>query len=153
MQAKPLLEQLDWFFTSINWTSEYPNTTVTPLARPTSDHVSCKVSIGTKIPRSNVFRFENYWASHSTFLATVEESWKKPTGNLVNSVSVISAKLKRLRYDLKQWSKGLSNIKLLIDNCNKVISYMDTVEEFRPLFNPEWNLRNIVKHQLGVLLK
>lgn len=69
------------------------------------------------------------------------------------SVAVLSAKFKRLRYDLKQWSKGLSNIRLLIDNCNRVIKYLDTVEEFRSLYNPEWNLRNIVKQQLSKLLK
>jgi endonuclease/exonuclease/phosphatase family metal-dependent hydrolase len=60
MQNDPLLEQLDWFFTSVNWTADYPNTMVTPMARPTSDHVPCRVSIGTNIPKSNVFRFENF---------------------------------------------------------------------------------------------
>lgn len=72
---------------------------------------------------------------------------------MLNSVSVLSAKFKRLRYDLRQWSKGISNIKLLINSCNKVIKFLDTVEEFRPLFNPEWNLRNLVKQQLCSLLK
>lgn len=57
MQAEPLLEQLDWFFTSIDWTTVFPNTMVTPLARPTSDHVPCKVAIGTNIPKANIFRF------------------------------------------------------------------------------------------------
>ena len=30
MQEDPLLEKLDWFFTSANWTSVYPNTLVLP---------------------------------------------------------------------------------------------------------------------------
>jgi hypothetical protein len=107
---------------------------VTPMARPTSDHVPCRVSIGTKIPRSNVFRFENFWASHSSFLDTVNLSWEKHIRNGSNVVSVISAKFKRLRYDLKQWSKSLSNMKVLIENCNTIIAYLDTVEEFRALF-------------------
>jgi hypothetical protein len=115
--------------------------------------VLCRISIGTRIPKSNVFRFENYWASHGSFLSTVESSWNKCTASLNNSVSVISAKFKRLRYDLRQWSKGLSNIKLLIENCNKVIKYLDTIEEFRSLFNPEWNLRNIIKKKLCSLLE
>lgn len=62
MQSSPLLEQLDWFFTSFAWTPKFPNTMVLPLARITSDHVPCKVAIGTSIPRSNIFCFENYWA-------------------------------------------------------------------------------------------
>lgn len=79
-------------------------------------------------------------------------SWGKPIRNANNIISVISSKFKRLRYDLEQWSKSLSNLKVLIDNCNKVISYLDVVEEFRVLFNPEWNLRKLVKHQLSSLL-
>lgn len=30
MQNEPLLEQLDWFFTSVNWTTDFPNTMVIP---------------------------------------------------------------------------------------------------------------------------
>jgi len=62
-------------------------------------------------------------------------------------------KYKRLRYDLKHWSKGISNLKLLIENCDKVILYPDTLEELRPLLNTEWNLRRIVKNQLMKLLQ
>lgn len=153
MQANLLLEQLDWFFTSVNWTLDFPNTMVTPLARPTSYHVPCRISIETKIPRSKIFRFENYWASHSAFLSTVQHSWNQIGGIRNNIVSSLSAKFKRLRYDLKQWSKGLSNIKLQIENCNKVILYIDTIEEYRNLFNTKWNLRKIVKRQLDTLLK
>lgn len=64
---------------------------------------------------------------------------------MADSVLVLSAKFKRLRYDLKQWSKRISKLKLLIENCNKVTLYLDTLEEPRPLFNTEWNLRRIVK--------
>jgi len=60
MQINPLLEQLDWFFTSINLTIDYPNTEALPLAKITSDHLPCQITIGTKIPKANVFRFENY---------------------------------------------------------------------------------------------
>ena len=68
MQTNPLLEQLDWFFTSPNWTLAFPNTEVLPLAKITSDHIPCRISISTKIPKSNVFRFENFWAEHDDFL-------------------------------------------------------------------------------------
>jgi len=60
MQSDPLLEQLDWFFTSPNWTLDFPNTKVLPLAKITSDHIPCKIIISTQIPRSKVFRFENF---------------------------------------------------------------------------------------------
>lgn len=34
MQTNPLLEQLDWFSTSVNWTLDFPNTMVTPWPGP-----------------------------------------------------------------------------------------------------------------------
>jgi hypothetical protein len=43
MQEQPLLEQLDWFFTSCQWTIKYPNTLVHPLTKPTSDHILCVI--------------------------------------------------------------------------------------------------------------
>ena len=39
-QFPPLLERLDWFFTSISWTNNFPGTTVSSLTNETSDHLS-----------------------------------------------------------------------------------------------------------------
>jgi hypothetical protein len=61
MQNNPLLEQLDWFFISTNWISDYPNSMVLSLANTGSDHVPCVVVIDTSIPKTKLFRFENYW--------------------------------------------------------------------------------------------
>jgi endonuclease/exonuclease/phosphatase family metal-dependent hydrolase len=52
MQQDPLLEQLDWCFTSTNWISDYPSSLMIPLAKTTSDHVPCVVQIGTSIPKA-----------------------------------------------------------------------------------------------------
>ena len=38
-QFPPLLERLDWFFTSISWTNNFPGTTVSSLTNETSDHL------------------------------------------------------------------------------------------------------------------
>jgi hypothetical protein len=43
MQQEPLLEQLDWRFTSVNWISDYPNTLLISLAKTTFDHILCMV--------------------------------------------------------------------------------------------------------------
>ena len=39
MENNPLLEQLNWHFTSVDWAVKYPNTVVLPLGKPMSDHV------------------------------------------------------------------------------------------------------------------
>jgi endonuclease/exonuclease/phosphatase family metal-dependent hydrolase len=63
MQQDPFLEQLDWFFTSVNWTIDYLNTLVLPMAKITSDHIPCRIAIVTSIPKATIFRFENYGLS------------------------------------------------------------------------------------------
>lgn len=67
MQQSPLLEQLDWFFSSTAWTLKFPNTLLKFLARSTLDHTPCVVQIGTDIPKANIFRFENFWIEHEGF--------------------------------------------------------------------------------------
>lgn len=79
MQNSPLLEQVDWFFTSISWTNQYPHTMVLPLAKITSDHLPCKIQIGTNIPRANIFRFENYWFYHPGCIDQITNAWLAPT--------------------------------------------------------------------------
>lgn len=99
MQQDPLLEQLDWFFTTINWLLSYPNSMVKPLGRPISDHVPCNVIIQTKIPKSKLFRFENFWIAHPGFMDVVSSAWAKPIkhGKNHNAASVLCQKLKAVR--------------------------------------------------------
>ena len=101
MQQEPLLEQLDWFFTSNNWMLAYPNTLVMPLAKITSDHVPCKISISTSIPKSNIFRFENFWPQHPGFLEATTTGWSAPVRNQKDSASSIAGKFKNTRQSLK----------------------------------------------------
>ena len=151
MQDPPLLEQLDWFFVSPSWTSSFPNTLVHTLAKPSSDHVPCVVTIQTEIPKASIFRFENFWVDLPGFKECVANSWNKPSFNK-NAIVVLAHKLKCLRYDLKHWCTSLSKIKQLIQNCNSVIVFLDQLEEQRSLSRPEFNFRAIVKLHLEELL-
>jgi hypothetical protein len=75
MQRDPLLEQLDWFFTSSNWISDYPNSIVLPLAKTGSDHVPCVTNIDTTIPKAKIFRFDNYCVDLPCLKECVANSW------------------------------------------------------------------------------
>jgi hypothetical protein len=143
MQADPLLEQIDWFFTCAAWTLHYPNTMVNPLARPTSDHFSCVISVDTSIPKAQVFRFEKHWVRLPGFMDIVQNIWNIDCPS--DSAKVISAKFKLLRKGLKICSQSISAINLIIENCNKFILRLDEFEELRPLHITEWNFRKIVK--------
>ena len=153
MQQTPLLEQLDWFFTTSDWISHYPNTVVFPLAKTASDHVPCVVSIDTNIPKSKVSRFENFWVDMPGFMDCVRNSWEAPVFADLSASAVLTRKFKRLRSDLRAWSKKLSYLKKLTMDCNKVIIFFDQLEEVRPLFRTEFNFRKIVKLHYEHLLK
>jgi hypothetical protein len=75
MQHSPLLEKLDWDFTSAAWTSGFPNTLSFPLSGLGSDHILIHVQIGTDIPRESIFRFENYWIDFDGLHDTVNKYW------------------------------------------------------------------------------
>ena len=113
MQLNPLLEQLDWFFTSSNWNLSYPKTMVKPLGKPVSDHIPVVVTIETNIPKSKLFRFESFWVQHTGFMNVVETSWSKPVHS-TNYATVLCKKFKILRRNLKHWSKGISKLSVAI---------------------------------------
>lgn len=151
MQQNPLLEQLDWHFTSLNWSQSFPNTTVMPLGKPVSDHAPCYVSIDSSIPKTKVFRFEDFWICHPGFFEIVEKSWNKYCF-APNSAALLCKKLKNLRYALKHWSRGISRLTILVENSNRALLELDGIEEKRQLTVPEMNFRLILKKHLLALL-
>jgi hypothetical protein len=150
MQSCPILEQLDWFFTTPNWTLSHPNMQVHPLARPISDHIPCVIKIDTKVPKASVFHFENYWIRRPGFFDVVKNIWNINCHG--SSAHVLSHKFKLLRKALKQWKGHIPDMDLVISNCNAVILLMDELEEKRPLHITEWNFRNIIKNKLNHVL-
>nr|XP_020149932.1 uncharacterized protein LOC109735140 [Aegilops tauschii subsp. strangulata] len=151
MQDTRLLEQLDWFFTSVDWISDYPMTEVLPLAKTAYDHVPCVVTIKTSIPKSNLFRFENYWLELHGFMDCVDSSWQKQSrkGHIT---ARIADKFKSLRICLKRWQKNISKLKTLVCKCNNVIVLLDELEEYMPLYRHESNFRKVVKAHVEKLL-
>jgi exonuclease III len=143
MHSDPLLEQLDWVFTSANWISDYPSTLL-PMSRPTSDHIPCMIQIGTTIPKAQIFRFENYWVDHPGFMDLVKTVWATNV-SASNSATRITTKFKLLRAALKKWSRKLSNLNRLLKICNETLEILDALEEQRSLFTQESNFRKILK--------
>lgn len=45
--------------------------TVQPLSKPISDHIPYAINIGSKVPSSNHFKFENFWVEFLDFLEVV----------------------------------------------------------------------------------
>jgi hypothetical protein len=110
MQKQPLLEQLDWFFTSANWISVYPNSVVLPLAHTKSDYIPCVVNIDTTIPKARIFRFENFWVDQPGFIDCVKKSWSVDSRKNHYS-AIIADKFKCLRYVLKKWQMSILSLR------------------------------------------
>jgi len=129
-QFPPLLERLDWFFTSNSWTSKYSNSLVKTLAMETSDHWPCVVEISTTIPQSSIFRFENYWLSHEEFPQVAVNGWSAPD-HVIDPAKRITAKFKNLRKELRSWKEQLPGLKRTIENIKLVLQLLETVELYR----------------------
>lgn len=151
MQEAPVLEKLDWFFTSEFWTLAFPDTTAIPLAKTTSDHVPVMIKIGTSIPRATIFRFENLWLERHDFKEVVKNVWDQQVQE-VDSAKVIAPKFKRLRKGLKIWASKFSDLKQIIMDTNYMIHFYDTLEEYRSLTTAEANGRTIIKEHLQKIL-
>ncbi|KAG2656100.1 hypothetical protein PVAP13_1KG055054 [Panicum virgatum] len=130
----------------------FPNTLMLPLAHHTSDHVPCMVQIGTSIPKAKIFKFENFWVEHPGFFDVVQGAWNVEVRSS-SSATMVAAKFKNLRRALKRWSKGLSNFKIKIQNCNRVLEVLDKLEENRRLYLHEANFRNILKIHVSRLIR
>lgn len=149
--ASTFTGKYDWVFTSECWSFNYPNTLVLSLSKPVSDYIPCVILIGTSIAKSQTFRFENFWLEHHNFKETVESIWSQPLHE-DNSAKLITAKFKRLRKDLKIWSKNLSNLAGIIKATNATIFMWDLSEEFRDLSLGESNARDMLKEHLLKML-
>jgi hypothetical protein len=82
----------------------------------------------------------------------VQSIWNIPVG-FTDSAKKINAKLKNLRRGLKFWAKNLPCLKKEIQRINEVIDFLDLAEEMRSLTIEEWNLRDILKSHIIVLLQ
>lgn len=152
MQNPPLLEKLDWVFTSSSWDLSFPETSCKALALETSDHYPLVISISTNIPKAHIFRFENCWIHRPGFQDLVSQSWSTPTF-LDDKARNISRKFKSLKGVLKSWSHSFSSLKLCIVNISLTIHFLENLENYRDLSLEEWNFREILREKLLSLLE
>jgi hypothetical protein len=94
-RATPTLERLDRVFINLAWDEILPSTILSSLTRRTSDHVPLKIDISTSIPKSKLFRFENYWVQNAGFRDKAASTWNCQTDNS-EPAAIITAKLKKL---------------------------------------------------------
>ncbi|XP_066351661.1 uncharacterized protein [Miscanthus floridulus] len=150
-KTSPLLEKLDWAFTSNSWALTYPDTSLSALDM-TPYHCPCIVRISTHIPKNGTFRFENYWIQHESFRDLLNQGWSIPTFQLDHAKN-ITAKFKNLRKNFREWQKSISILKTNISNVKSILLFLDILEDYRDLTLAEWNFINFLRTKLNDLLE
>ena len=151
-QPNPLLQKIDWIFTSSSWNIRYPDTSAKGFEMTPSDHCPCLVTISTEIPKPKVFRFENYWLHMPGFQQTLNEVWTATIPQM-DHAKTITAKFKSLRKALREKQASMVNLKSMISNIKLIILFLDLIEESRDLSLQEWNFRTIIRNKLLMLLE
>ena len=118
----------------------------------TSDHVPCLISISTAIPKSHIFRFENYWLHLDDFMNQVSIGWHSDFHHS-DAANLITTKFKNFRKVLKEWKRTLSNLKQNITNVKLTLDWINFMEDFRDLTLAEWNFRALLEEKLISLLQ
>jgi exonuclease III len=71
----PTLVRLDRVFVNHAWNLVFPSSTLSSLARDTSDHVPLIATISTLIPKRGYFRYDTAWSLHASFKNLIRSSW------------------------------------------------------------------------------
>lgn len=104
----PILARLDRCFVNLKWDVFFPNTSLTSLTRAASDHVPLLLQATTRIPKSQVFRFENAWLHHLPFKGMISNAIDVPASGSTNKNFV--RMLKRCRNVCRYWAKSVRSV-------------------------------------------
>lgn len=74
-RESPVLARLDRAFINLDWNNTFPMTHLRSNSRTTSDHVPFVVSADTRVPKPQIFRFENSYLLNQTFLPAALATW------------------------------------------------------------------------------
>nr|XP_051207036.1 uncharacterized protein LOC127322116 [Lolium perenne] len=136
----PTLARLDRALFNQAWNLALPNSSLSSLPRPTSDHFPLLVTASTKIPRAACFRFENSWLKNPLFLPSTLPAWDSPL-TIIDAAGDLAARLKSFRNAAKVWKCTHHFNPKFQNNCSFVIDLLDLFEETRPLSAEELALR------------
>ncbi|CAN6294153.1 unnamed protein product [Urochloa humidicola] len=150
-RASPTLARLDRVLYNVSMSLAFPNSSLTSLPKPVSDHTPIQLRFSTDIPKPNVFRFENAWLKHSDFLQCVLPAWH---GNeRQGATAAVVSSLKAIRHASKAWAWCKRAPPSLHQNCKFVIYLLDVLEEGRTLSAGEFLLRRSCQDALALSLR
>ncbi|OAY72639.1 hypothetical protein ACMD2_16617, partial [Ananas comosus] len=132
-RRNPTLECLDRTFISQDWLLSFPNSFLSALPRPRSDHTPLLLSAHTFVPSARIFRFESFWLQHPALSGVISQAWNSsvPSSDPLNR---FASKIECVQNALKSWSSGLTSvIKEQTATCLRWLGWLDRAEEDRAL--------------------
>ncbi|CAN6162275.1 unnamed protein product [Urochloa humidicola] len=151
-RSTPVLTRLDRVFVNVDQCRSYPNTSLTSVPRPTSDHTPILASLATTIPKANLFRFENAWLRNQSFLPAVLPSWHDAPPH-ADAAGLLAGHLKSTRAAAKVWARRNRAPPLIIPNCKFIILLLDYYEDLRILSADECCARALCQDRLALAIK
>ncbi|XP_057811684.1 uncharacterized protein LOC131025921 [Salvia miltiorrhiza] len=145
--------KLDRFMLNEEWLAVWDQSKVRGLQRTVSDH--CPILLDTKKvdwgPKP--FRFLNAWTRHPDFETVVKESWQR--GGISGwSSFIFKEKIKRLKNDLRVWSKtGFGLVDENVSNLREEILKWDLIDDAIGLEEEEVGKRREAKANLLIQLQ
>jgi len=150
-RASPTLARLDRVFFNNSMSMGFPNSSLTSLPKPTSDHTPILLTVSTSIPKPNLFRFENGWLKDRDFLPSVLPAWHRhPQGG---AAGVLAGALKAVRNASKAWARSKRAPPSLHQNCKFVMYMFDVLEESCVLSSGELFVRQECQEKLAASLR
>ena len=151
-QSPPILAKLDRALVNLQHTVAFPSTSLHALPKPTSDHTPLLLSMSTKIPKSQIFRFENGWLLRQSFVQTVLPAWLD-VRCIEDAAGQLAACLKSVRAASKVWYRRNRAPKHTIPNLKFLIHLFDSLEEERLLSDNEMQARSMCHDMLHQAIK
>jgi hypothetical protein len=147
-QENPVLVRLNHAFFNTAWNDAFPNSVLSSLPRPVSDHHPLIVSAASAIPNTSHFRFKNLWLLDPSFLPSSLQCWSLRVP-LADAALGIAASIKRFRSAAKAWKWEHWYVPEFDNNYRFVIDLLDFVEESRMLAAEEFKLRRCARDHLA----
>ncbi|MFS9531530.1 hypothetical protein Q6247_25490, partial [Klebsiella pneumoniae] len=107
----------------------FPNSFLRSLPKPTSDHTPLQLSLSTSTPKTSLFRFENAWLKHPSFLPFILPAWHG--SSTLGAAAAMVSSLKAVRCVSKSWARRNRRPLSIFPNCKFVIYLLDVFEEIR----------------------
>lgn len=150
-RGSPTLARLDRVLFNVQMRSTFPNSSLSSLPKPTSDHTPIQLQMSTSIPKRNMFRFENAWLKNPDYLPSVLANWAP--GERPDAAAALAHSLKAVTYASKVWSRRKPSPPSLPSNYKFVIYLLDVLEEYRYLSAGEQVLSRACQDRLALFLR